>query len=133
LCYHVRRVNKWFNLNFRRFKMSETEKKGVKELSEALVFAISMGEALDQALVDKKLGLEDLGLLVVPFTKAPDAVEGLGEIKDEVMDLDDAERGQLQQMIKDELQLSDEKLEAKIEAGVDFLAAIHTFLGAIKA
>ena len=62
------------------------EARGVKELSEALVFAISIGEAFDLALADKKLGIEDLGLLVVPFTKAPNAVEGLDQIGAEIKD-----------------------------------------------
>ena len=109
------------------------EKRDVKELSEMLVFAISLGESLELALADKKLGLEDLGLLVGPFTKAPAAVEGVGLIVDEIKDLDDAEMGQIKQLIKDELDLADDKLEAKIEAGVDFLSAIHSFLQALKA
>ena len=138
LCKYKRTLMSILNplFNFRRLKMNDAvavEKKGVKDLSEAIVFAITLGEAVELGLQDGKLGLEDLGLLVVPFTKAPDAVEGISNIKDEIMDLDAAERGVLNQMIKDELDLADDKLEAKIEAGVDFLAAIHTFMQAIKA
>lgn len=111
----------------------ETEKTGIKELSEALVFAISMGEALEMALADKKLGLEDLGLLVVPFTKAPDAVDGFGKIGAEIKDLDATEMAEIKQLVKTQLNLSNDKLEAKIEAGVDFLGAVYSLVAAIKA
>jgi hypothetical protein len=113
--------------------MSEVEKRGVKELSEAVVFAIGLGEAVDAALADKKLDLADLGLLVGPFTKAPAAIEGLDQVGAEIKDLDAAEMEEMKALVKSELDLSDDKLEEKIEAGVDFLGAIHTFVTKLKA
>ena len=114
--------------------MSEAEvKMDVKELSELVVFAISLGEAVEMALADKKLGMEDLPLLMGPFTKAPAAFDGLSKIKGELKDLDSTEMGKLQVLVKEELDLAADKVEAKIEAAVDFLGAIHSFVLAIKA
>lgn len=110
-----------------------SEQQGIKELSEAIIFGISMGEALDLSLADGKIDLADLGILMGPFMKAPDAIEGIGKVKDEIKDLDAAEMEQIKQMVKDELDLSDDKLEEKIEAAVDFLGAIHEFVGKLKA
>jgi hypothetical protein len=109
-----------------------TEKRGIAELKELLVFAISMGESLDMALSDGKLGIEDLGLLITPFTKAPDALDGLSDIADEIKDLDVAEMAQIKELINNELDLQDDNLEAKIEAGVKFLGAVHALVVAMR-
>jgi hypothetical protein len=111
----------------------QAEKMGVKELSEVLIFAIGLGEAVDLSLADKKIDLADLGLLVGPFTKAPAAIEGFDKVVDEIKDLDAAEMDEVKALVKDELNLSDDKLEEKIEAGVDFLGALHTFILKLRA
>jgi hypothetical protein len=49
-------------------------------------------------------------------------------LKDEVSDLDEAEKGQLKQTIKDKFQIADHKLEFAIEEGIGLLLDLEGFI-----
>jgi hypothetical protein len=101
---------------------------GIKETKDVLKFAISLGEAIDLSLADGKFGIEDLGNMIAPMVSAGEAFAGIDQVKAELSDLDQAERDELVQYAKDELQLSNEGLEQKIEAALKMAADIHKFV-----
>ena len=105
---------------------------GIKETKDVLKFIISLGEAIDLSLADGKVGIEDLGNMIAPMMSAGEAFSGIDKIKSELADLDEAERDELVQFAKDELDLSDDNLEAKIESGLKLAADVHKFVQMFK-
>ena len=94
------------------------EKLGIEEVKLALGLGISVGE-LVESLADG-IGLSDIGKLVSVVKHAPSAISSIksGKIIPELKDLDEAEKTELKDYLKEEFDLSDDNLEAKIEAGL---------------
>ena len=89
---------------------------------------INFGETLDEKAADGKLTWMEI------FTSAVSVVPSVfnwikngKEIYEELIDLDDLERDELVQAIANELELSNERTEAQIEAGAVLVAALDSF------
>ena len=97
---------------------------GIKELKELVKFGLKLGEALGKALEDGKINLVD-ALKFLPVLKdLKIALEGASEIPAELKDLDEAELQELKVFIKDEFNLPDDALEAKIEMGLEVAVSL---------
>ena len=96
----------------------------MKELKEALSFALALGNALGQSLEDGKLDYSDLLNLWEPMTKAGDAVEGASKILAEIHALDDAATRELLDYAKATFDIPQDKMEAAVEASINVLLGI---------
>lgn len=94
------------------------EKLGIQEVKQVLALGVSLGQ-LVEALSDG-VGLGDIGKLVAVVKRAPAGISAVksGKVIPELKDLDDAEKTELKNWSKEELDLKDDNLEAKIEAGL---------------
>lgn len=104
----------------------------LKEVKELLKFVIALGMGFDKAYADKKIGVEDLGLLVAPLMLAGPALENVNTV---VATLKAATPEQLQELdafVKVELKLENAKIEFIIEKAIDLALAIYEFVQLFK-
>ena len=94
---------------------------GIKETKEALLFGISMAMAIDETTQD---GFQwtDVLSLIKPMVKLPAAIAGIQDIPAELADLDEAERTELVEAIKElefASEFSEEIAEQALRVGVE--------------
>lgn len=102
---------------------------GINETKEVLAFAFSLHKAYELAQVDGKIDLFDANLLIDPVMKLVPAIKDVKLVIAEFKDMDSAERAELDQWIKDNYDIADDELEAKIEKGFSVVLALGEFLG----
>ena len=97
-------------------------KHGIKELTEALEFGYTGFVAFSKANEDGKVNWMDLALLVPMISKASAGINGIKKIKDELLDLDDAEQAEIVALTKRfYANLSDAECVELIESTVDWV------------
>lgn len=96
---------------------------GRKEVTEAVLGAVSLANAAVGMAADGKVGLDDLSHLMAALPKVIAAVEGADKIPAEVMDLDSAEGAALVADVATSLAIGDEKAKKVV------LASLKTLLG----
>lgn len=79
---------------------------GVEQTKDAIVAIAAFVNAMSYALEDGKITLTDLPLLLNPAMKLPAALTGIGEIPNELSELDDNEMNELLVVVATELDLS---------------------------
>ena len=113
--------------------MGESEKYGIKELDEALVFGLSAGKAAIVALAD---GFQpgDLFVLLPALQTGPEAFAGINKVPTELADLSDAEVDHLVGTVRKYLgeALPTEKAKAIAFKGVQFGLVAVQLLNAVR-
>lgn len=104
---------------------------GIKETKEVLAFAMSLHMMYDQAKADGKIDMNDVGLIILPVTKLIPAIDNIKAVSEEIKDLDAAEKAELDAWIKQEYDIADDELEAKIEKGLSLVLSLAEFVGAL--
>lgn len=107
--------------------MSEDVK---KELKEVVSFVLTLGESLEDAFADKKFELAELALLMPALMQVGPAFTGLEKLKD--MKVDAALVSEMAQFVKDDLDLDNDKLEEKIEKGLEVAGRVYAFVELFK-
>jgi len=87
----------------------------IKETSEALNFGFDILDLYTEVFSDKKIQIDDLSPVLELIMGAPQAINGAENIIKELMDLDDAERMQLKQLIADRFNISYDEAEPHYE------------------
>lgn len=105
---------------------------GIEKLKEALLVLIKFSEALDKRLDDGKLSLVEGITLVPKLTKLPQIIADFESIKNEFLDLDEVEKAQISQFIKDELDLENDGVEALIESVFDLGLSITAVVDRVR-
>jgi len=105
---------------------------GTKELGEAVKFMCALASAVSDAAADGKATLADAARLAPVLYKLPSALDGLSEAIEEAKDLSAEELDELSKMIKDELDLEDDNLEAVCEEAVDCCLKLYSLALKIK-
>jgi hypothetical protein len=85
------------------------ENVGIKDLKEFVLFIASLLVSTDEALKDGWQWWKDIIKILPSFVEAPAAIDGIGNIPNELDDLDENERGEIVTALQDKLTLSDEK------------------------
>lgn len=107
---------------------------GIDNIKTAVIAAINFGEKIEKNLADDgKISLtEALGIGATSFTDIMKIVKSGKEIKDEFLDLDDLEKEELIDLVKEELDLENDKVEVIIETAVEFLAKLGDLINSFK-
>lgn len=105
---------------------------GIKETKEASEFLLALQGALIAALKDGKIGFFELPNFFSSFFKLGPALENMALIPRELSDLQVNEIEELKVLFKQNFDLEDDALEAKIKEGFDLLLAIGKFVGDVK-
>ena len=106
---------------------------GVEELTDVVKFAIDLANGLIYAYADGKLTIADLSHLLSPMMSLPAALTGVGNVGAEIKDLTEEEVGELLEMIKEDLQVTDEKAKAIIAVSIKLIMAIYELVNTVKA
>lgn len=101
-----------------------TEKHGVKELTEIVIFFCRLGNGIDSALADGSIGIFDARHMYGPLKAAGPAIKDATKAFKELQDLDSLERDQLVLTVSQELDLSvdavEEIIEDVVKSALDF-------------
>lgn len=97
---------------------------GIKEISEVVKFVCAVANAI---------GVGDAAHLVPLLYKLPSAVDGIGEIPDEMKDLSQDEIDEIVKMVKDELDLPQDKIEMAIEESIAIAVQLYALVVKLKA
>lgn len=97
---------------------------GIKELKELLAFGFKLQKAI-ASLGDGKINvIVDAPKFLPALLSAPKAFGGIGLVLAEIKDLDEAEREELLAFVRDEFDLSDDRLEELIEDTLEELLSL---------
>lgn len=107
--------------------------KDQKELKEALSFICALANSIGDVAEDGKVTLKDVTYLVQLLYKIPSAVDGMADIPSEVSEMDEEAIAALGQMVKNELDLPQDKIEQAIEDGIDICLRLYALALKMKA
>lgn len=103
----------------------------MQKVKDVLSALFSLGEAVSEAKQnDGKFTLADLGLVVLPATKVPQAIESSDGALAEWANATQAQRDELIAWLKQDFDIADDKAEARIEAGLSMLVQAGIFFAA---
>jgi len=110
------------------------KKLGIENLKVAIVSVINLGEKIEKNLADDgKISLaEALKIGVGSFGGVIKVIKSGNQIKAEVKDLDSSEIYEMRDLIKEELDLENDKIEIVIEKSIDFLVGLEELIAVIK-
>lgn len=91
------------------------EKISVTELKDVVSFVCALANGADKALADGKVTLDDAFLMLAPIQKVIPAFVGIQKVPAELKDLDQAEADELREMVKAELDLTNDTTEVMVE------------------
>lgn len=97
-------------------------KVGIANLQMLLGFSLHLANVVDEVTNHPTTIMEKLAgaMKLIPDASLLATVQ-FSALSDEVSDLDDAEKGQLKQFLKDQFAIADHKLESAIEDGIGLL------------
>lgn len=104
-----------------------------KELKEVLSFVCALANTIGEVSEDGKVSKTEALTLLPLLYKVPSAIDGIGEIPTEVSDLSQEDIDELAQMIKNELELPQKKVEAAIEDGIDLCLRLYALAQKLRA
>lgn len=107
----------------------EAEKQGTEQIKKAVVLILALTTSVDFIVRHPELG-------VTRFAKLTDCFDELmamstfdaEKLKLEYKDLDAAEKAELGALVKEKFDIEDDKLEAKVEEGIDLFAEGYEFV-----
>ena len=105
----------------------------IKDTKEVIGLALDMFMAGERALADGKISFEDISHLVPIFTVVGPAIEGMGNIGEELKDLSEAEMVELQAFVDMKLGVSNSKWKEVVACAMDLMVAGYKLYMEIKA
>lgn len=107
---------------------------GIEKLKQWLDVVMAGAGAVQNALVDGKLGLEDIGHLVSVLIPIGPALQNVGDLPKEFSDLDESESAALMAHVKSRLPsvVSDEDTRKVVEAGLKVALGLGELWAALK-
>ena len=104
---------------------------GIENLKKGVKLAIDFGEEIER-LTKNPNKLTALIGFFDEVMQVPEVAKNIDNIAAEIKDLSDDERVELKAYIANEFDIENDKLEARIEAGLDWLAATWLLVKAVK-
>ena len=103
---------------------------GIENLKIGVVAAINLGEKIEKNYSDDgKITLaEALGIGASSFGDIMKVIKSGGQIKAEFLNLSAEERSELVSLVKEELDLENDKVEKIIENAVEFLLTLENLI-----
>lgn len=105
---------------------------GIKELGEVVKFICAVSNAIGEAAKDGEISLGDAAHLVPLLYRLPSAVDGMADIPEEAKDLSQDELDELVKMVKDELDLPNDKVETAVESALEIAVQIYALVAKLK-
>lgn len=97
---------------------------GIQETKEVLKVAAEIGNGVGIALQDGKFELSELALFVGALIDLPNAIQGIQQVPVELKDLDETERLELLNYMRDQFDIPQDETEEAVEDHVEFLLSL---------
>lgn len=97
---------------------------GIENLKKAAKLGIELGEQTSEVLADGKLKALEMLSFIDELMQLPGIVNSAADIKNEVLELDEADRAALNAYIQVEFDIPNEKLESIIESGLNVVISL---------
>lgn len=97
------------------------EKFGTVHLKKGLSLAFAFGTQTEVAFEDKKFTLSDIPGYFDELMQLPGVIEAGSEILDEALDISPEERTEIDEWAKTQFNLTNDDVEEKVEAGLDWI------------
>lgn len=94
---------------------------GISELKDVVVLVASIIQSGAKALDDGKIDFSDIGYLMDIVQSAGPAFAGIEKVKAEFIDIDAQEKIELNQLVAEAIDLSDDMIETYIEKAFEVL------------
>lgn len=104
---------------------------GIRNLKELLAFVLTAGEESHEA-AKNGIGLDDAGRFFTIARTVPAAYEGIGDVPEEIMDLDEAEYKEICEYVKSEFDISEDDVEEIVELAFNNVIGMVRLYGKIK-
>lgn len=101
---------------------------GIDNLKKAALLGIDIGKQVETALADGKFSWVDSFGFLDELIRVPGIINSRKDIIAEYQDLTADEREELKGYIQDNLDLTNDELEGKIEKGLDIIFSILNFI-----
>ena len=107
-----------------------TEKYGIEELMDIVVFTVDMMNAIELSRADGTIDWKDALHLIRPLTNIPAAIKDADKVKVELTDYSEAEEAQIIAFVKEKLETNDEYAKkiaskaVKLAVGIAEMVAI---------
>lgn len=98
---------------------------GIENLKKAVSFGLKLGTDVGKSLEDGKLTWDEYPVLLGDLMGAGPVIATGKDLKNEINELDETEAGELRDYIKQNFDIEDDKLEAKIEAAINAVASLY--------
>lgn len=99
-------------------------KLGIDKVKLVLSLGMSFGKQIETAAADNKFDWKDIPGFIPLFLQVQPVVEAGKEAAAQAVDLDHAERTELNEWAQDEFDLKNDEVEEKVEASLDFAISI---------
>lgn len=101
---------------------------GTKETKDVIEFLCALVNAIADASADGKVTLGEAAALLPVLYKLPAAIDGIDAIPDEASDFTQDELDELSELIKEELDLPNDRVEAAVEQLVDMAVKLYALV-----
>jgi len=105
-----------------------TDKYGIKETEELIVFIAELGNGIGNAVVDKKWSIGDLIHFVPALKAAIPAFSGIDQVPLEFWDLSEEEQGKIKQRLAEEFDIPEDEAEEFVERAFNIAMDIMDFV-----
>lgn len=105
----------------------------MKNAKEILVVVLALHMSFEKAKEDGKIDIRDVQEFIGPITLLPAAVQDAQLAIDELKNGTEEDRKALHAELAEMYDIADDKIEAKVEAAIEFLMAIGKFAGVLAA
>ena len=105
---------------------------GTIQTKEMLDFVFTLTKSIDKAMQDGKLDYNDIITIIPAFMKIGLALKGVEEIPKELGDLDKKEMEDLKKYVRDNFDISNDKVEKFIIIAFDVIFALLPLLQGIR-
>ena len=103
----------------------------VQQIKDVVAPLLKLHMAYDKAMVDGKLGVEDIAFLVEPLIGLPAAISGAEAAVEQLKVLTEEGRKDVLDWAKASYDIADDELELKVESGLGLVLELAKFLGVI--
>jgi hypothetical protein len=101
---------------------------GIEQTKDVVKFVVALGVGAAKSYEDKKLSFMDLANFLGAVTAFPAAISGISEVPAELADMDATERQELVDYIKEEFDIPQDALEARVEEALGICSSIYDFV-----
>lgn len=108
--------------------MSEKPTSDVSEIKEVILAAAQLTNATYLAIQDHKFTIADLAYFIPALLTLPPAFENIGEIVDQFENLDEDGKLELQEYVKQELNIPNERAAEYIRESFNFASSLFLLI-----